>query len=109
QHLVLKKLYGKSQNAVFNQIYIAMIMFCLTLLMKHTLGYKDTLLAMREWLCDCWHKQLKTLAFELVKEPDRSSSGRPKLQHNRIIEQSLSQFESADVDHLNALSSDPFN
>ena len=34
QHLVLKRLYRKSQRAVFNQIYIAMITFCLTLLMK---------------------------------------------------------------------------
>jgi hypothetical protein len=109
QHLVLKKLYGKSQNAVFNQIYIAMIVFCLTLLMKHTLGYKGTLLEMRDWICDCWHKQLETLAFELVKEPDRSSSGRRKLQHHRIFEQTLSQYESGDVDHLNDLTYDPVN
>ncbi len=49
QHLVLKKLYGKSQNAVFNQIYIAMIVFCLTLLIKHKLGYRGTLLEMMDW------------------------------------------------------------
>src|SRR5699024_1621737 len=40
QHLVIKKLYGKSENAVYNQLYLAMITFCLTLLMKTKLGYK---------------------------------------------------------------------
>ncbi|MCT1901610.1 transposase [Oceanobacillus sojae] len=34
QHLVIKKLYGKSENAVYNQLFLAMITFCLTLLMK---------------------------------------------------------------------------
>ncbi|MBP1950972.1 IS4 family transposase [Virgibacillus litoralis] len=109
QHLVLKKLYGKSQNAVFNQIYIAMIVFCLTLLMKHTLGYKGTLLEMRDWICDCWYKKLKSFTSELIKEPDRSSSGRRKLQHQRIFEQTLTQYESGDISHLNDLTYDPVN
>src|SRR5690625_7006749 len=43
QHLVIKKLYGKNQNAVFNQIYLAMITFCLTLLMKNKYGYKGNI------------------------------------------------------------------
>src|SRR5699024_11267072 len=50
QHLVIKKLYGKSENAVYNQPYLAMITFCLTLLMKTKLGYKGTLLHMLHWL-----------------------------------------------------------
>ncbi|MGX9933701.1 IS4 family transposase, partial [Virgibacillus salarius] len=94
QHLVLKKLYGKSQNAVFNQIYIAMIVFCLTLLMKHTLGYKGSLLEMRDWICDCWYKKLETFISEVFKEPDRSSSGRRRSEHERIFEETLAQYES---------------
>src|SRR5690625_3567894 len=43
QHLVIKKLYGTSQNAVFNQIYLAMITYCLTLLMKNKYGYKGNI------------------------------------------------------------------
>ena len=34
QHVEIKSLYGTSQTAVFNQIWIALIAFCLTLLMK---------------------------------------------------------------------------
>lgn len=107
QHLILKKLYGKSQNAVYNQIYIAMIVFCLTLLMKHTLGYKGTLLEMRDWICDYWHQKFELLASEVVKEPDQSSSGRRKLQHELIFEQTLAQYESGDIFHLNDLIYDP--
>src|SRR5699024_8343247 len=60
QHLVIKKLYGKSENAVYNQLYLAMITFCLTLLMKTKLGYKGTLLEMFHWVRDCWSKSMTT-------------------------------------------------
>lgn len=53
QHMVIKKLYGKSENAVYNQIYLAMITFCLVLLMKNKIGYKGTLLEMLNWIRDC--------------------------------------------------------
>src|SRR5690625_6659723 len=76
QHLVIKKLYGKSQNAVFNQIYLAMITFCLTLLMKNDLKYQGTLLEMMYWIADYWAETLKTLLYNLFGDPDRSSKGR---------------------------------
>ncbi|MBP1950971.1 IS4 family transposase [Virgibacillus litoralis] len=107
QHLVLKNLYGQSENAVFNQIYIAMITFCLNLLMKNKLGYKGTLLEMLNWVSDFWSNKLKTFVSELFKEPDRSSSGRRKLRHQRIFDETLTQYESGDVSHLDDLTYDP--
>lgn len=109
QHLVLKKLYGKSQNAVFNQIYITMIVFCLTLLMKHRLEYKGSLLEMLDWISDDWSNKLDTFIEELVKEPDRTSSGRRKRLDQRIFEETLAQYERGDVSHLNDLTIDPIN
>nr|WP_235182565.1 transposase [Gracilibacillus boraciitolerans] len=101
QHLVLKKLYGKSQNAVFNQIYIAMIVFCLTLLIKHHIGYQGSLLEMLDWLKDYWCKQMKTFLAELSETSDRISSGRQKMGgHQRIYEESLAQYERGDAFHL---------
>lgn len=107
QHLVLKKLYGKSENAVFNQIYIAMITFCLNLLMKNKLEYKGTLLEMFNWISDFWSKSLPSLKKELFKKPDRTSSGRRKAQHQQIFEETLAQYEAGDVTHLDDLTFDP--
>lgn len=109
QHLVLKKLYGKSANAVFNQIYIAMIVFCLTLLMKSELGYKGTLLQMLNWISDLWSKKLSVLIRELFKKPERSSKGRRRLQHECIFEETLAQYIAGDVAHLDDLTYDPIN
>ncbi|GGB63920.1 IS4 family transposase ISDha2 [Lentibacillus populi] len=107
QHLVLTKLYGQSENAVYNQIYIAMITFCLTLLLNHQLGYKGTLLEMLNWISDFCSVKLTTFISEIFKEPDRSSNGRRKLQHQRIFEETLAQYESGDVYHLDDLTYDP--
>lgn len=107
QHLIIKKFFGKSQNAVFNQIYLAMITFCLNIFMKNDLGYKGTLLEMMNWVTDYWSKKLTTLISELFKKPDRSSKGRRRLQHQRIFEETLVQYELGDVSHLDDLTYDP--
>src|SRR5699024_9008310 len=107
QHLVIKKLYGKSQNAVFHQIYLAMISFCLTLLMKNDLEYKGTLLELMNWVTDYWAEKFTTFLFNLCKASDRSSKGRRRLQHQRIFAITLTQYESGDISHLNDLTYNP--
>ncbi len=107
QNLVLKKLYGQSPNAVYNQIYIAMITFCLTLLMKNKVGYKGTLLKMFNWIKVLWDQKLETFIIKIFKEPERSSRGRRRLDHIRIFEETLAQYESGDVAHLDELTYDP--
>ncbi|AUJ24850.1 IS4 family transposase [Virgibacillus dokdonensis] len=107
QHLVIKKLYGKSENAVYNQIYLAMITFCLTLLIKHKLGFKGTLLEMLDWIRDCYDNKMSTFVLEIFKEPERSSSGQRRQKHRRIFEETLAQYELGDVLHLDDLTYDP--
>ncbi len=107
QHLVLKTLYGKGKNAVYNQIYIAMITYCLTLLMKKKVGYKGTLLEMLNGISDYWSKPMGELISELCKEPERSSHGRRRPGHQRIFEETLAQYESGDIFHLEDLTYDP--
>src|SRR5699024_4944756 len=94
QHLVIKKLYGKSENAVYNQLYLAMITFCLTLLMKTKLGYKGTLLEMFHWVRDCWSKSMTTFISVVFKEPDRSSGGRRRLNHEQIFKETYRKSEN---------------
>lgn len=107
QHLIIKKLYGKGQNAVFNQIYIAMITFCLNILMKHDIEYKGTPLELMEWVTDYWSKKWTTFISEIFKEPERTTKGRRRVQHQRIFEETLAQYESGDVSHLDNLVYDP--
>ncbi|MBP1969888.1 transposase, partial [Virgibacillus natechei] len=107
QHLIIKKLYGKSENAVYNQLYLAMIVFCLTLLMKNKIGYKGTLLQMLHWISDCWSKSMTTFISNVFKAPERTSSGRRRQEHEKIFEETLAQYESGDVLHLDDQLYDP--
>ncbi|MED3648806.1 IS4 family transposase [Halalkalibacterium halodurans] len=107
QHMVLKKCYGKSANAVYNQVYIAMITFCLTLLMKKKVRYQGTLLEMLEFIKEYWWRSFSVFLKELFKKPKRSSKGRRRLDHDRIFNETLAQFEDGDTQHLNDLSYDP--
>jgi transposase len=107
QHLVIKTLYGKSENAVFNQVYLAMITFCLTILMKHKLGFKGTLLEMLEWVRDCDDQSMKRFVSKVFKEPDRPSSGRRRWDYEQIFAETLAQYESGDVSHLDDQTYDP--
>ncbi|WP_019412392.1 IS4 family transposase [Paenisporosarcina sp. TG20] len=107
QHLVLKKCYGKSANAVFNQIYIAMITFCLTLLMKSKVGFQGTLWEMFNWIGDFWTKSLPELLKKLFEKPKRSSKGRRRLDHEHIFMETLAQYESRETSHLDDLTYDP--
>ncbi|GAB3809418.1 IS4 family transposase [Virgibacillus kimchii] len=109
QHLVIKKLYGKSENAVYNQILIAMITFCLTLLMKNKLGYEGTLVEMLRWTRDFWSQSMTFFISELFRKPERSSNGRRRLDHEKVFNETLAQYESEEVLHLDDLSYDPVN
>lgn len=97
QHLVLKRLYGKSQRAVFNQIYIAMITFCLTLLMKKETNYQGTLFEMFEWVADCWSDKFSAFLKALFKPPERSSKGRRRLNHEQVYQETVAQYESGET------------
>jgi hypothetical protein len=108
QHLVIKTLYGKSENAVFNQVYLAMITFCLTILMKNKIGFKGTLLGMLRWVKDCYDQSMATFVSEVRKEPERQSSGRRRSDYERIFAETLAQYETGDVLHLDDLTYDPF-
>lgn len=101
QHLVLKKCYGKSSNAVYNQIYIAMITFCLTLLMKKKVCYQGSLLEMLEFIGVYWSSCFSTFIKELFKKPNRTSDGRRRLEHERIFNNILEQIKREETWYLN--------
>lgn len=93
QHTVLKKCYGKSENAVHNQIYLAMITYCLTLLMKKKIQYKGSLLSMKKYVAsyglECFSQFLK----EIFRPSKRTSLGRRKYDHELIFKETVEQME----------------
>jgi hypothetical protein len=107
QHLVLKKCYGKSENAVYNQIYIAMITFCLNLLMKKRVSYKGTLLELFDFLEEYWWRSFNVFVKELFRPPDRTSRGKQKRNDERIFLETMIQYEEGEIDHIDDLTYDP--
>lgn len=85
QHLVLKNLYGKSQNAVHNQIYLAMITYCLILLMKKRTGSESSLLDLRNRIADQWSISYDEFFKALLKKPRRSSKGRRRTDYEQVF------------------------
>lgn len=55
QHLNIKKFYGQSEQAVHNQVYIAMIVYCLNVLAQLNTNSSRTYLQISRWLkADPW-------------------------------------------------------
>ncbi len=50
QHVKITSFYGKSEEAVLNQVFIALIAFCLLVLAKIFSGCKESLLQIYRWL-----------------------------------------------------------
>lgn len=78
QHLQIKHLYGTSEHAVYNQVWIALISFCLLVFVKMETKVKHSLLQLTRWLtkllwqpCGQWIKRLKA-------KPNRTSRGRQR-------------------------------
>lgn len=96
QHMVLKTMYGKSQNAVHNQVYMAMIAFCLTLLLQADLGFKGTLLVLKKHIAKFALNKYPELKGELFKPPSRSSAGRRSYDHEQAFKETLREVETGE-------------
>lgn len=107
QHLKMKTFYGKSENAVCNQIWIALITYCLQVLLQQNVHHDGPLLEIKRTLESLLFKGFDAFIRALFRKPTRSSNGRRKQnweEEFRIIEK---QFDEGEVNHLNDLAYDP--
>ncbi|WP_047150845.1 IS4 family transposase [Aneurinibacillus tyrosinisolvens] len=78
QHVKIKTFYGTSKNTVANQIYLALIFYCLVLLVKAETKTNHSLLQLTRWLtaflCKPWEKWFERIRYR----SDRASRGRQK-------------------------------
>jgi len=107
QHLKLKKFYGKSQNAVYNQIWFALITYCLTVLIQHRTGYKGQLLDVKKTLKNLLFSSYETFIKALFRPPSRTSKGRRKYDFEYEFQILMKQYAEGEVEHLNTVDFDP--
>jgi hypothetical protein len=93
QHTVLKKCYGKSENAIHNQIYLAVITYCLTVLMKRKIQYNGSLLNLKKHVALYSLNCLSSLLIALFKPPSRSTKGRIRCDHEQTFKEIVNQVE----------------
>jgi IS4 transposase len=76
QHVRIKTFYGTSERAVMNQVWMALIAFCLLVLMKLETGTKHSLLELCRWLKVLLWKSIEDWMARIQYKPPRSSAGR---------------------------------
>jgi len=107
QHLILKRLYGKSERAVYNQIRIALIAYCILLLLQRDAKHSGRLLAVYKCLRLCWDKTLDEFLTLLFPKSKRKSRGRRRDNANKLYEETMQQYEDGNTEHLDWLAYDP--
>jgi len=100
QHLQLKRLYGQSENAVYNQLWIALITYCQLVLLQRKVKHNRTLLDVYKCLRRHWEKALGEFLYYLNPPPSRQSKGRKSVDHGRMFAWTLQQYEDGDTEHL---------
>ena len=80
QHVRIKTFYGTSPNAVWNQVYLALIAYCLLLLVKLETKTGRSLLEISRWLLALLWKQSEAWIQRILRLPERTSRGRQKTE-----------------------------
>jgi len=107
QHLKIKSFYGKSENAVYNQIWIALITYCLEVLLQLRVGHHGSLLELKWTLETYLFKGLDAFIRSLFRPSTRSSKGRKRHDWEKEFTIIQRQFDDKEVDHLDHLVYDP--
>ncbi|KAF1085683.1 Transposase DDE domain protein [Sporotomaculum syntrophicum] len=94
QHFLVKHFYGTSQQAVQNQLFIALITYCLLMLIKLKTGYKGPLLNIKRLLDVCLYEPFTVFVQKLYYKPKRKSKGRRKIDHEAAFQEVVKQVEA---------------
>ncbi|MBG9563988.1 transposase [Brevibacillus agri] len=78
QHVKIKNFYGTSENAVRNQVLLALIAYCLLLLVKLEQNSQHSLLQIRRWLKVFLWQTFEQWIGRMNYQSKRTSRGRQK-------------------------------
>ena len=108
QHFTIKHFYGISQTGVENQIYIALMAYCLTMLGKRQTASEKTLWEWIRLLKNYWFESFTAFVQKLHQKPLRTSRGRRRIDYETIYQMTERQvIETLDAGHLNDVTYDP--
>jgi len=100
QHLTIKHLFGKSKTAVVNQLFIALITYCLMTLIKYRSAYSGRLLNIQRLLITCLFESFTSFVQKLYMKNGKSTKGRQRHDSERIYEETLNRVLSGEMDDL---------
>jgi hypothetical protein len=107
QNLHVKHMYGLGKQAVENQLYIALITYCLLMIIKLDCKFTGTLLTLKRVLRVCLFEPVETFFRKLTRKSKRTSRGRRRLDHEKVFQYTLHQVMEGDADFLYDLIYDP--
>ncbi|MDD2402458.1 MAG: IS4 family transposase [Clostridia bacterium] len=99
QHLTIKHLFGKSQAAVVNQLFLALITYCLMMLIKYRSDYQGSLLDIQRLLMTCLYEPFTSFVQKLHRK-GKTTKGRQRHDSERVYEETLNQLNSGEMDNL---------
>ena len=92
QHLRVKKFYGTSPNAVYGQIWIALITFCLLKIVQQDLPVAKTLLEVQRAVVNYLYQPYEEI-LKIFTRPVKESRGRRRLGYFEEFEELSKQLE----------------
>lgn len=108
QHFTVKHFYSISQTGVENQIYIALMAYCLMMIGKRRTASEKNLWEWVRLLKNYWFKPFTAFVQRLHYKPLRTSRGRRRIDYEAIYQMTERQvIETLDAGHLNDVTYDP--
>lgn len=107
QNLHVKHIYGLSKQAVENQLYIALVTYCLLMIIKLISGYNGPLLTIKRILRVSLYEPVESFFSKLSQKRKRTSKGRRRLDHEKVFQHTLHQVMEDNIDFLDDLTYDP--
>jgi IS4 transposase len=104
QHAQIKHLYGKSETAVTNQILIALMTYCVLVLLKLKAGYAGPLLVIQRLLITCRFEPFTSFIRKLY---GKQRHPRRRLKHDEIYRLTETQVMTGDTELLYDMTIDP--
>lgn len=107
QHAQIKHFYGLSKTAVINQLLIALLTYCLLLLMKLKTSFNKELLCIQRMIKNCLFESYKEFKKKLFAKYGKSSRGRRRLKNATIFAATKLQVLCGDTEDLSSVDYDP--
>ena len=86
-------MFGKSKSAVVNELFIALITYCLMMLIKYKAAYQGPLLDIQRLLITCLYEPFTSFVQKLHRNGNLTK-GRQRQDSERVYEETLNQVLS---------------